>query len=80
MKERYRTGLFKLLGLGRILCGIVYVDNTWDETERTEAETWWYGAWGKKTIDWWWGEVMKQISMVGWRKNSHQTYGTGSED
>jgi len=41
------------------------VDNTWDEPEK-EAETWWYGAWGKKTIDWCGEKVMKILCR--WRK------------
>jgi len=68
---------FKTSGQGRFCGASFHVDNTWDEPEK-EAETWWYGAWGKKTIDWWWGEGDEKFYVDGEKFPS--TYGTGSED
>ncbi len=42
------------------------------------AESWWYGAWGKKNIDWWWGEGDEKFFVDGEKFPS--TFGTGSED
>ncbi len=69
--------LFKARGRGRF-CGLTFhVENRWEEPEQA-AETWWYGKWNRKTIDWWWGEGDEKFFVDGERFPS--TFGTGSED
>jgi hypothetical protein len=68
---------FKTTGQGRFCGASFHVDNTWEEPEK-KAETWWYGAWAKKTIDWWWGEGDEKFYVDGEKFPS--TFGTGSED
>lgn len=69
--------LLKARGKGRF-CGLtLHVENEWNEPEQP-AETWWYGKWNKKTIDWWWGEGDEKF-FVDYEKFP-STFGTGSED
>ena len=64
-------------GEGRF-CGMhLHVWNCWKEPDQP-AESWWYGAWGKKNIDWWWGEGDEKFFVDGEKFPS--TFGTGSED
>ncbi|EFF25458.1 glycoside hydrolase family 172 protein [Enterococcus faecium] len=64
-------------GKGRF-CGVsMHVYNTWDIPEE-EPQTWWYGRWKDKTIDWWWGEGDEKFFIDGEKFPS--TFGTGSED
>ena len=68
---------FKAEGTGRY-CGVsFFVDNRWKEPAEP-AKTWWYGAWAKKNIDWWWGEGDEKFFVDGEKFPS--TFGTGSED
>lgn len=64
-------------GQGRF-CGMhLHVWNRWaDPTE--QAETWWYGRWNQKSIDWWWGEGDEKFFVDG--EMFPSTFGTGSED
>jgi len=64
-------------GRGRF-CGVhLHVWNRW-ETPDQPAESWWYGAWDRKSIDWWWGEGDEKFFVDGEKFPS--TFGTGSED
>lgn len=64
-------------GKGRY-CGVsMHVYNTWEKPEE-EPQTWWYGRWKDKTIDWWWGEGDEKFFIDGEKFPS--TFGTGSED
>jgi len=68
---------FKTDGIGRY-CGVTFfVDNRWEEPD-LPANTWWYGAWDKKNIDWWWGDGDEKFFVDGEKFPS--TFGTGSED
>lgn len=59
-------------------CGVhLHIDNTWKKPNAT-PESWWYGAWDRKTVDWWWGEGDEKFFVDGERFPS--TFGTGSED
>jgi len=59
-------------------CGItLHIKNIWDEPVEL-SESWWYGKWNKKTIDWWWGEGDEKFFVDGEKMPS--TFGTGSED
>ncbi|GAI75310.1 unnamed protein product, partial [marine sediment metagenome] len=69
--------LLVTMGKGRF-CGVtLHIRNEWEDPGE-EAETWWYGAWHKKTIDWWWGEGDEKFYVDGEKFPS--TFGTGSED
>jgi hypothetical protein len=83
-KEEVQTGgreidwpLLIAKGRGRY-CGVtLHIQNEWEIPEE-DPETWWYGAWDRKTIDWWWGEGDEKFYVDGEKFPS--TYGTGSED
>lgn len=76
--DRYPDWPLALIkGKGRF-CGInLHVLNTWEEPEN-KADTWWYGAWDKKSIDWWWGEGDEKFFIDG--EVFPSIFGTGSED
>jgi hypothetical protein len=64
-------------GQGRF-CGIsLHVLNSWTPPEQP-ADTWWYGSWFEKSIDWWWGEGREKFFVD--RERFPSTIGTGSED
>ena len=64
-------------GQGRFCGAHLHVWNRW--AEPTEPpQSWWYGRWDCKTIDWWWGEGDEKFFVDGERFPS--TFGTGSED
>jgi len=64
-------------GKGRF-CGVtLHIQNEWDEPQ-AKADTWWYGKWGNKSINWWWGEGDEKFFVDGEKFPS--TFGTGSED
>jgi hypothetical protein len=64
-------------GQGRF-CGLhLHVWNRWtDPTD--QPESWWYGRWNQKTIDWWWGEGDEKFFVDG--EVFPSSFGTGSED
>ena len=64
-------------GKGRFCGFTLHVLNEWKEPEE-EAESWWYGVFGQKTINWWWGEGDEKFYVDGEKMPS--TFGTGSED
>ncbi|MEM7369680.1 MAG: DUF2961 domain-containing protein [Bacteroidota bacterium] len=64
-------------GKGRF-CGLsLHIQNEWEEPEE-EVKNWWYGKWGYKNINWWWGEGDEKFYVDGEKFPS--TFGTGSED
>ncbi|AYW50158.1 DUF2961 domain-containing protein [Tetragenococcus halophilus] len=84
-KERFKKNgdrwpdwpLLLVEGKGRY-CGVsMHVYNTWEQPEE-EPQTWWYGRWKDKTIDWWWGEGDEKFFIDNEKFPS--TFGTGSED
>jgi hypothetical protein len=55
----------------------LHVWNRWTPPAQ-EADTWWYGRWNNKSIDWWWGEGDEKFFVDG--EVFPSTFGTGSED
>ncbi|MEM7115149.1 MAG: glycoside hydrolase family 172 protein [Chloroflexota bacterium] len=69
--------ILNVKGNGRF-CGVaLHVWNRWAEPEKT-ADSWWYGVWQNKSIDWWWGEGDEKFFVDGEKFPS--SFGTGSED
>ena len=69
--------ILRVSGRGRY-CGMhLHVWNRWAEPE-PPAQSWWYGLWREKSIDWWWGEGDEKFFVDGEKFPS--TFGTGSED
>lgn len=64
-------------GCGRFVGMHLHVENTWDVPAEA-PESFWYGRWDKKTIDWWWGEGDEKFWVDG--EVFPSTFGTGSED
>ena len=69
--------ILNVKGNGRF-CGVaLHAWNHWAEPEKT-ADSWWYGVWQNKSIDWWWGEGDEKFFVDGEKFPS--SFGTGSED
>lgn len=62
---------------GRFVGVHLHVLDTW-QTPEQQPQSWWYGAWDRKTVDWWWGEGDEKFFVDG--EPFPSTFGTGSED
>lgn len=62
---------------GRFVGVHLHILDTW-RTPEERPQSWWYGAWDKKTVDWWWGEGDEKFFVDG--EAFPSTFGTGSED
>ena len=62
---------------GRFTGVHLHILDTWNTPEE-KPQSWWYGAWDKKTVDWWWGEGDEKFFVDG--ESFPSTFGTGSED
>lgn len=62
---------------GRFVGVHLHILDAWEKPD-AQPQSWWYGAWDRKTVDWWWGEGDEKFFVDG--EDFPSTFGTGSED